>query len=105
MLLYRGGNAVNKEASYRGNIGFDDAEWADAVDPHHCSCRVANDATGTASIRRCDDGSEIADMHFTPEDMASNRAADQGRCDVVQKARQHENNNEKKEPASTTVRQ
>jgi len=94
VLLYRCRNAVNEETCYRGDIGFDDAEWADAVDPHHCSCRVANDTTGTASIRRCDDGNEIADMHFTPEDMPSNRAADQGRCDVVQKAGQHEDNYE-----------
>ena len=105
MLLDRRRNAVDKETRYRSDIGFDDAEWADAVNPHHRGCRVADDAAGAAGVRRCDDGSEIADMHLALEDMASNRAADQGRCDVVQKARQHEDDHEQQEPAGPTVRQ
>ena len=105
MLLDRGGNAVNQEARDRRDIGFDDAEWADAVDPHHRRGGVANDAAGTAGVRRCDDGGEIADMDFALEDMPSHRAADQGRCDVVEKARQHEHDGEQHKPAGPTVRQ
>ena len=103
MLLDRCGNAVDKKTCCRRDIGFKNAEWTDAVDPHHRGCRIANDAASATSVRRCDDGGKIADMHFALEDMPSNRAADQGRCDVVQKGGQHEDNQEQWETAGPTV--
>ena len=62
-------------------------ERVDAIDPHHGGRGIAHHAARSAGIRRRDDGGEIADMHLTLEDMPGNRAADQGRCDVIQKAR------------------
>ena len=58
-------------AARAADIGVQHAERADAVDPHHGSCRVANDAAGAACVRGRDDCGEIADVNFATEHVAA----------------------------------
>ena len=71
--------------------------WTDARDPHHCCRRVSDHAPGAARVRGSDDGSQVADMHLCSKQRVRHRAADQGSRYVVEKAGEHEDDNEKPE--------
>jgi hypothetical protein len=97
MLLHGGRNAKQHERHRGGNKGFEHAQWAHTIDPHHRRGRVTDHAAGTTSIGCSDDGGEIADMHFAAKYLLRHAAADEGRGDVVEKTRDHGHNDEQHE--------
>jgi len=89
-LLQRCGHRENEHRNDGGDIGFENAEWTDARNPHHGGRGVADHAAGPTRVRGRDDRGEIADMDLALKHMPRNRPADQGGRDVVEEARQHE---------------
>ncbi len=77
--------------------GTDHGKRADPVDPHHRRRRVTEHGAGTAGIRGGDDGGKIADMDLAPENAGRHRGADQCRGDVIEKAREQEDDDKKHE--------
>ena len=61
-----------------------DAERAHTFDPHHCGCRVADDATRPARVGRRYDGGKVTDMDFAPEHAPGHCSSDQSRGDVIE---------------------
>src|SRR5438128_1637833 len=92
VLYKRRGYAVDHEARDGCDISGDDTQRANAVDPHHGGSGITNDAARATSIRGCNDGGEITDMYLPLEHVPGHRAPYQGASNIVEEARQHENN-------------
>ena len=105
MLLDRGRNREDRERHHGRDIGLHDAERTDAVDPHHRRRRIADNAAGAAGVGGRYDRNEIADMDLPPKDVTRDRAPDQRSGDVIEKTRQHENDDEKEDAAFPVIGQ
>jgi hypothetical protein len=104
LLLEGCRDAKHKHRNPRRDVSLHYAEWAHARDPHHRRRGIADDAARAASVGGGHHGREITDVHLL-EDVARNGSADQGGRDVVEEARQHEDDDQENEPAGPVVRQ
>ena len=105
MLLQRGRYAEHHQRDDRGDIGMDDVERIDAVDPHHGGRGVAHHAAGTACVRRSHDRGKVADVHTPLEHAGSDGTADDRGGDVVEETGQHEDQHQQHECALPVIRQ
>ena len=105
LLLKGGRDAEDEDGDGHRHVGLDDGQRADAGDPHHGGGGVADHAAGAAGVGGGDDGGEIADVHLAAEHLARHHAADQGRGDVVEEARQHAHDHQQQEGALPVVGQ
>ena len=86
LLGARGGRREDEERDDGGDVGMQDVDGRDVVDPHHGRRRVAQDAAGAAGIRSRDDRGEVADLDASAEQRMRGGTADQGRGDVIQES-------------------
>jgi len=80
-------------------------ERAYARYPHHGRSGIADDAARAAGIGRRNDCGDITEVHFAAEHRRGHGPADHRRCDVVQKTRQHENDQQQAESALPVIGQ
>ena len=105
MLALRGRNRKDRERHDGRDICLQHTERADAVNPHHRRCRVADHTSSATSIGGCNDRGQIADVNLPPKDVARHRAADQRSRDVIEEARQNEDYDEKDDAAFPVIGQ
>ena len=105
LLFDRRRNAENEERDRGSDDRLEDHERRNAVDPHHGGGGIADHAPGAAGVGCGDDRREIADVHLGPKELVRHRAADQGRGDVIEKARHNPDQDEQGEGALPFVRQ
>ena len=97
------GTAVDQEARDGCDVGLDDTQRADAVDPHHGGGGIADDAACAAGIGGRNDGGKVTDMYFAPEHVPRHGAADQGGGNIVEETRHHEYNGKQNQAAAPAV--
>jgi hypothetical protein len=100
VLYQRSGYPVDQEASDSRDVGLDDPQRADAVDPHHGGGGITDNAACAARIGGCNDGGKVTDMYFAPEHVPRHGATDQGGGNIVEKARHHEYNRKQDQAAA-----
>ena len=105
-VLLLGADEGNDQQGAKGSdIGVENDQGADAVDPHHGGRRVADHRAGAAGVRGGNDGGEETDMHLAAEKLMRHGTADQRRGDVVEEAGEDEDHHQHHETAFPVVRQ
>jgi hypothetical protein len=105
VLCKRCRNAGDEERASRGDICREHRQWADAADPKHCRCRVADHASRAAGVGGGDNRSKVADADTVLENMLRDRGADKRRGDVVEERRDHKHEDQEHETAGPVIRQ